>query len=249
MFLRDSVASIVRPYRRHGRAPRSGVGLPRSRQGGEHFQCDEAFVASAVAEAHRLFDLVPGQPSETSVLDFGCGAGRLAIGLLEAGTVPASYVGVDVQKDHVAWCRRQISRSNGHFSFHLLDAQNERYNPSGAAPRSLPFEDDQFTAFYAYSVFSHMRSNDVSKYLAEAHRVLRPGGIALITAFVETGCPAEEENPAGYGPWDTWDGPLHCVRFSVNFIAELITAAEMKWIGYRHGSDTDGQSLIVLSNT
>jgi len=86
---------------------------------------------------------------------------------------------------------------------------------------------------------------DTAAYLGEVSRLLKPGGRAFVTAFVEEGVPDVEENPAGYGPLE-WSGPLHCVRFDKAFFEGMVRAAGLEVDSLEHGQETDGQSLYIL---
>ncbi|KQX69919.1 bifunctional 2-polyprenyl-6-hydroxyphenol methylase/3-demethylubiquinol 3-O-methyltransferase UbiG [Angustibacter sp. Root456] len=231
--------------RTHGRSP-GGLPLPPTafRMGGRHFETDEAFIGSARQEVRRL--AAAGLTRESRLLDWGCGAGRLALGTLEEWGGVVRYHGVDVQEHLIRWAQKHIQHPG--YSFTHVNVQNARYNPSGSARHSIPAESGAYDAFYAYSVFSHMGSQDAGPYLAEVARLLAPGGFAFVTAFVEPDVEPEAENPAGYGPLQ-WTGPLHCVRFSQDRWAELVEQAGLRVRSTEHGQETDGQSLYVLERS
>jgi SAM-dependent methyltransferase len=243
--LAKTAGSAAAVYFTGGRTPLSDIPLPPVvlRQGGRHFRNNHDFVRSAVAEVERLSASVgvAGQ----DVIDLGCGPARLAIGLLEVDAPISSYVGLEVQRHHVRWCQRHIGSRDRRFRFAHVDASNERYNPAGGGLTPLPFHDRSFGLLYAYSVFSHMRSAEVSHYLGEATRVLRPGGAVAATAFLERGVPDESENPAGYGPLE-WVGALHCVRYDIDYFTALASSHGLSVANWDHGGDTDGQSFVIL---
>lgn len=93
------------------------------------------------------------------VLDLGCGTGRTTVELAERGF---DVVGVDVSESMVAEARRLFPE----LRFDVGDATD------------LDFEDESFD----YVLFSHLVIDDISPAaerraaLAEAHRVLVPGG-------------------------------------------------------------------------
>lgn len=242
----DGLTRNLRPYLSRGRATRSGVALPWVRQGGQHFRDNAAFLESAVAEARRVHNIYP-LDENSAVVDFGCGSGRLAIGMIEAGLLPESYIGVEVQADQVRWAQRHITKHDRRFEFVHVDAPNRRYNLEGESARELPLASSRYSIFYAYSVFSHMAGDEIVDYLLEARRILRSDGKAIVTAFVEPGVPPEEENPADYGPPNGWYGPLHCVRYSLERFRALCAETNLEVIEYRRQTDTDGQSLMVLA--
>jgi SAM-dependent methyltransferase len=219
----------------------------RLRAGGVHFRADRDFLASAVAEADRVVrDARSAGP--ISLLDIGCGAGRLAYGLLAAGSPIVRYEGIDVMPEPIAWCEGTISGRHPTFRFGTIDVYNERYNPDGsrqAAGTRLPFADGSFDIVYAYSVFSHMLTDDVRAYLGEVARVMTSDGVAIVTAFVEDGVPDETVNPPGYQGLE-WRGALHCVRFLRAHFEAMADAAGLRVAGFEHGRETDGQSRLLL---
>lgn len=103
-----------------------------------------------------------------------------------------------------------------------MNAANARYNPHGSEPRRLPVAADSADMVCAFSVFSHMLSDDTIAYLAEIYRILAVGGRAFITAYMEDDVPDITENPA----WlREWKGRLHCVLYSTNYLTQLILQA------------------------
>lgn len=233
-----------------GREPASRLPLPPMplRAGGVHFRTSHDFVAAARAEARRLIELA-GLHEGSRVLDLGCGAGRLAIGIAaELGAI-RSYCGLDVGASVTAWCDRHLSSRAPFLQFRRVDVRNERYNPTGSEIDQgyrLPVEDASMDIVYAYSLFSHMVAADVTAYAREVRRVLADGGRAVVTAFVEDDVPEQAINPPGYGP-RTWRGALHCVLFDRVFFDALLAEAGLQTVEFRHGGETDGQSLYVLA--
>lgn len=105
------------------------------------------------------------------VLDFGCGAGRLARHLPKL--TDAEIYGVDYNRDLARWCAENLA---GTFSANRL-----------APP--LDFPDGHFDIIYLLSVFTHLRIATQDEWLAEFARVLGPGGFALVTFH-------DEDHPA-----------------------------------------------------
>jgi SAM-dependent methyltransferase len=98
-----------------------------------------------------------------SVLDFGCGCGRVTRYWLGAGPHVA---GSDLNEDAVEWCRRNLPFA--------------RFELNGLAP-PLAFDDGSFDLAYGLSVFTHLPEELQVGWLHELHRVLRPGGRLLLT--------------------------------------------------------------------
>jgi ubiquinone/menaquinone biosynthesis C-methylase UbiE len=120
------------------------------------------------------------------VLDVGCGWGLLALGLANLIEEPGSYVGIDIQKEAIAWTQKNVAPLNPGFSFVHLDIANTRYNAQGAIPYDgirLPIESGSVDLAVFSSVFTHMRREEVEQYLRESQRVLRTGGIVAFSYF------------------------------------------------------------------
>jgi len=131
----------------------------------------------------RLAEL---RPRET-VLDVGCGVGRMAVALSRYLSAEAQYDGFDIVPAGIEWCQREITSRFPQFRFQLVDLYNKEYNPAGTLRASefrFPYADRLFDFVFLTSVFTHMLPADVRHYLAEIRRVLRPGGRFLATLFI-----------------------------------------------------------------
>ena len=212
------------------------------RMGGAHFKNDREFIRTAVRDVERLEDYC-GLTAQSRLLDWGCGAGRLAVGVRERLGRIADYHGVDIQPELIEWAQANLAAPG--FRFTLLDVSNERYNPEGANERTLAADPGSVDVFYAYSVFSHMNDDDTPAYLQLIADALSPDGKALVTCFVEEDVPGWEENPEGYGPLE-WKGRLHCTRFARWHFEDHVNAARLAVDRFEYGRETDGQSLYVL---
>ncbi len=143
--------------------------------------------------------LTAGLRSDHHVLDIGCGSGRLALPLasyLRSGR----YEGFDVDAEMIGWCRRSITPRHRNFGFSLLDVANTHYNPGGelSADRvRFPFGDGRFDLAVATSLFTHLLPAGQANYLAEASRVLVPGGV-LFATFCIVGDAALERIARGH---------------------------------------------------
>jgi glycosyltransferase involved in cell wall biosynthesis/SAM-dependent methyltransferase len=102
-----------------------------------------------------------------SWLDFGVGVGRLAR-MFKGFT--GRYVGVDIDGRTIDW-----------LSANLPWVQAVRTVPG----LRLPFPNACFDMIVSVSVFSHMNEADQAFYLAELHRVARPGACIAVTVHGE----------------------------------------------------------------
>jgi len=251
--MRNSFDRLIARLRRHQATDSveyQGLILPAHhlRTGGPNFAKNDYYWKTAVAEADRLIQCC--QVSTTSrLLDVGCGSGRLAIGLLSRLGEMAHYQGIDVDAARIQWCSYHITARHPGFQFLRIDVQNDRYNPNGQPAHEqlrLPFGGSEFDTIYLYSVFSHMTWQDVQRYLAEFHRLLKPGGRIFLTAFVEEHVPDVSVNPKDYRR--NWEGPLHCVSFDKTYFETLLAAPGFHVDRFDYGQETDGQSAYYISN-
>jgi SAM-dependent methyltransferase len=99
---------------------------------------------------------------DKTILDFGCGSGY---GSAELATSARSVEAVDTSRDAISHASSRFHKSNLRFTF--IDPQKE-----------LPFPDGTFDAVVSFQVIEHVADDD--GYIAEAHRVLAPGGRLLL---------------------------------------------------------------------
>ena len=109
--------------------------------------------------AHLLQYLEPGM----RVLDFGCGPGTISVGLAKA-VDPGELCGVDMEASQIETARA-AAEAGGH--------RNAVFQTGDVT--DLPFEDDSFDVAHCHAVLMH--APDTAAVLAEARRVLKPGGI------------------------------------------------------------------------
>jgi ubiquinone/menaquinone biosynthesis C-methylase UbiE len=121
------------------------------------------------AEYWRDSLILPGvraRPGER-LLDIGCGAGAV-LGVIAAGHPGLQLAGIDVAPEQIAYARRHLARL-GHPEADLRQGDAAR----------LPWEDGRFDHVFIMWFLEHL--HDSRPFLAEARRVLRPGG--TITAI------------------------------------------------------------------
>jgi SAM-dependent methyltransferase len=137
---------------------------PAKRHGGwDEAQFLETGVAEVADRLRWLGDL--GLPTRFgSVLDFGCGAGRLTQALARHAD---EVVGVDVAEPMLATARRMNAQPNCRFV--LNDTAD-----------LAQFGDGSYDLVFTSLVLQHLPRSLIGCYLGEFLRVLRPGGIALV---------------------------------------------------------------------
>jgi SAM-dependent methyltransferase len=145
---------------------------------------DGDFVAAGAQIRRNLIDHAGLSPGDR-VLDIGCGAGRVAEQLSPILAEAGGYLGFDISRAGIQACRRRFA-GRPHMAFEHLDVRNGEYNPSGKVAELeavFPARNASLDLAFATSVFTHMRLPAVRRYLAEAARVLKPGGRLAFTCF------------------------------------------------------------------
>lgn len=135
----------------------------------------------------RTFVRTAGLKTDESVLDIGCGVGRMAVALTHHLSSRGRYEGFDIVNKGIEWCEQEITPRFPNFRFRHADIYNKEYNPGGrieASDYRFPFPDESFDFAFCTSVFTHMLPADVRHYLSEVQRVLKPGARCLATFFL-----------------------------------------------------------------
>jgi SAM-dependent methyltransferase len=143
--------------------------------------------AAIGAEFLRLMVDLGGLEPDSSVLDIGCGLGRLAQPLKYYLGPDASYFGFDVVRENVEWCLQNIRDERERFGFFHVDVRHPLYNPGGrigAEDITLPIAGETLDFVLMVSVFTHLSAAVTERYLSEVSRILLPGGRLFATFFV-----------------------------------------------------------------
>jgi SAM-dependent methyltransferase len=120
-----------------------------------------ALSREVISDLAMLERLVP--PAGKDVVDIGCGAGALVRALAERG---ARVTGVEVSESQLA---AAVEQDNGGGARYLV----------GRAER-LPLDDASVDVAVFMRSFHHVPRADFDAALAEAHRVIRPGGAVYV---------------------------------------------------------------------
>ena len=108
-------------------------------------------------------------PRIKSMLDWGCGCGRIIGFFLKFSGIPRIY-GCDIDAEAIAWCQNNLKPAE--FS---------------AVPPHPPtaYADQEFDLIISFSVFTHLSREDQISWLKEMQRILAPGGLFLTTVHGE----------------------------------------------------------------
>jgi ubiquinone/menaquinone biosynthesis C-methylase UbiE len=185
---------------------------------------EEVYFEATRREAEWMVENL-GLSRTSSLLDLGCGSGRIALGILDRVGEIREYRGVDANKWFLSWAWRHITPEHPNFQFIHVDAKNDYYNPKGqemGQDFTIPFAEGQFDITCLFSVFTHMLTDDVRIYLEEFYRVLQPEGRILMTANLEDGVPDVSNNPIGYRGRQEYKKSLATVRYNREFFENLL---------------------------
>jgi SAM-dependent methyltransferase len=103
-----------------------------------------------------------------SILDWGCGSGRMLRYFPEQ--VLQNLTGIDIDQEAIEWCRQAFP----HGQFLAVAMQPP-----------TPLASETFDLIYANSVLTHLRENDHLQWLRELHRLAKPGAVLLLTTSGE----------------------------------------------------------------
>lgn len=110
-----------------------------------------------------------GLRSDSRVFDVGCGTGQLAVRLESVLSETGFYFGTDVAREAIVHCLEKFHRPN--FRFARNDAT------------ALPGEHAPFDFIVFFSVFTHTHPDETALLLADAARMLAPGGVIVADCF------------------------------------------------------------------
>jgi SAM-dependent methyltransferase len=129
----------------------------------------ERTAAELEPAARHVVELAAIAPGER-VLDVACGTGNAALIAAAAG---AEVTGLDAARRLIDVARARAAAAGAGATFVAGDALD------------LPFEDRSFDV--VLSVFGVIFASDAERALTEVVRVLRPGGRALVSAWIPAG--------------------------------------------------------------
>lgn len=112
-------------------------------------------------EKGRVLSLL-GNVKNKKILDVGAGTGRLAIRLAKLG---AEVTALDISE--IMLNNLKLKIKNFKLNIAIGDAEN------------LPFDDESFDIVIATFLIVHLK--DTKRFFEETHRVLKPGGLFLLT--------------------------------------------------------------------
>jgi 2-polyprenyl-3-methyl-5-hydroxy-6-metoxy-1,4-benzoquinol methylase len=188
-----------------------------------HAALREAFMLERLAETCAGWDRAP------RVLDIGCGEGRFAAALVRAG---AETVAVDVAPEPL---RRALER-HPDLDVRLVEPE---------VP--LPLEDSSFDVVWAGETIEHVA--DTSRWLSELRRVLRSGGMLLIST-PDHGSLARLWLALGRGAFEAHFDPCgdHLRFYTRRALVALLTDFGFEDVAVRGASGVPGARRVLLAS-
>lgn len=117
-------------------------------------------LLNGVGKAFESFD---------SILDFGCGCGRVTRFLMP--TDHQTIIGTDIDPESIEWCDKNLS--------HIATFKTNDVLPP------LEFADGTFDFVYCISVFTHLPENMQFRWLEELRRITKPQGFFITSVHGE----------------------------------------------------------------
>lgn len=196
----------------------------------------EWFLSSGRAAADAIRDALP-VPMESlrSLLDFGCGCGRV---VRWWNSLPAEVHGTDYNAGLVAWCRGNLPF--GSFGVNRLEPP-------------LPYADDAFDLVYALSVLTHLPVDTQERWLDELARVSRGWVIVSVHGDAYRERLSEDEGRAYDAGevvvrWGEVPGTNLCTTFHPRSALERIVAPRFELVSYvaEGAKGNPHQDLVLL---
>lgn len=213
-------------------------------------------------QTHDLLCIHLSMTGRESILDAGCGDGRVAAAFCMDQGFIGRYTGFDPNLVRVSELRL-VYQNKPQFSFDHLDLYHSYYNPAGSMlPEhcEYPYPDQAFDIVFYNSVFSHTRFAAIVASLREARRCLRDsGGRVFVTGYCIDGT-ASGKRWSFAVPYDRGfaaeaDVPESALAFPKDVFLEAFEQAGLTmvnhvpgyWIAERqHSLDQAEQDIFIL---
>lgn len=206
-------------------------------------------------------------------LEIGSGLGRDAFELIDVLGASGRYWGIDVQRESIVWCQKNITRDHPNFRFYHSNAYHELHNPLGSGETTdfpLPAPDRSIDRVSLQSVLTHIFEEEVVHYLREIRRVLKQDGLAYVTFLLysdEIVAASRKNRLTKYGLRfehrytdgcyvDNIQYPTGGVAYTDEAMSRMIGRAGLRlvrpylkgrWSGYHAQPDDDGQDVAILA--
>lgn len=180
------------------------------------------------AFARRLVEL----GARGRMLDIGTGPGDIPL-RVAAAIADCRILGIDLSRHMLAVAERHRAASPfaDRIEFRLADA------------KGLPFEDHAFDTVFSNTILHHIP--EPRPFLAEAWRVLRPGGALLIRDLFRPGSEAELQRLVAL---HAAEGTAEQRKMLADSLRAALTPAELRGIARELGLERAGVEVVVDSD-
>ena len=219
--------------------PREMIGLVAGGLEPRNFFWAGRFAATWIAELLERNGIRPRELD--SLLDFGCGCGRVVRHWRKL--TPAELHGCDYNPRLVEWCTENLPF--GTFEVNALEPP-------------LPFPDNAFDFLYSLSIFTHLDEPIQMPWMEEVTRVVKPGGVFLLTfhgrgrmeeATVYEGLTgiADDFNAGKLVVmYSETSGSSHCAVYHPERYVREVMARDVEIVDYAQGGALDMKQDAVL---
>ena len=196
-----------------------------------------------------------------SVLDIGCGIGRIARPFTGFLNLEGKYTGFDILGYGINWCKNRY-RKFKQFSFEHYPLKNDLYYPEASANAAefvFPYNTQSFDLIILISVYTHMQKDEVENYFKQISRVIKDNGFCYASFFL-----TDENTKSDFFMHDFGEYKLHDLRvkdanvaFDKNYIIDFANSVGLKAVnvfpgwwstGFRNDA-VDFQDVIVFKKS
>lgn len=219
---------------------------------------DPKKIAHAIVDA--MEEVCPLRPGMT-ILDVGCGCGRIAAALAERHPT-LSYVGIDIVPGLIDFARRKITSRARTFRFFIRDEKNESYVHYDDEVGQTRFkrisnvvQDATIDVAIAISLFTHLDFPEASSLASEISASLKPDGRFFMTCFIwddeaqkaaksrpeiHSAFTFEHKSPSGVLAIEKLNIPTYAVAYPPEHLSALAESCGLNvnrlrrgaWVGY-----------------
>jgi hypothetical protein len=225
-------------------------------------------AAAGLEHGKKLITLIQQRAGIGSgqFLDIGCGWGRAAYGLLNAG-FGGRYVGFEVLPTQIDWLRANFSSAFPSYRFEKTHIKNafEKGDAGDVSADLSKLCKGPLDIAIALSIFTHLYESTVIGYIEKVFSLLSPGRPFVFTAFLLND---ESESLVGAGKGyfkpthqlndhcsiQDIDNPRRVIAYSEKWLLNMIARQGYNvdrvyygnWCGRDTATHADGQDWVVL---
>jgi len=194
-------------------------------------------------------------PSST-IVDIGCGCGRYAQHLrdykFKSHNFSGKYIGIDVDRDVLEWCRRHFDQERFDFVHSIHKTKTYKNDEASDDFFVIPVPDSSVDFVFSVSLYTHLLENELENYTREAYRVLRPG------CYMSMSCFCLDYPPPTFGDRHTFKNkignahveslavPEAAVAYEKKFLFEVAGRSGFRSVDILHSPDDFQPMLICL---